>query len=98
MAHGVAHENPRDERLFAVAEVRDLTPVRDEAGRIVHLPQLEHRLMEAEHARDFMQREVQRLQQQEKLMERRLQEVQGELDRLIAVMLQDSASPPAQAA
>ena len=45
--HGVAHENPRDERLFAVAEVRDLTPVRDEAGRIVHLPQLEHRLMEA---------------------------------------------------
>ncbi|MEO6193853.1 MAG: carboxyl transferase domain-containing protein [Thermoanaerobaculia bacterium] len=45
--HGVAHENPRDERLFAVAEVRDLTPVRDEARRIVHLPQLEHRLIEA---------------------------------------------------
>jgi acetyl-CoA carboxylase carboxyltransferase component/biotin carboxyl carrier protein len=45
--HGVARENPRDERLFAVAEVRDLTPVRDEARRIVHLPQLEHRLMEA---------------------------------------------------
>jgi acetyl-CoA carboxylase carboxyltransferase component/biotin carboxyl carrier protein len=45
--HGAARENPRDERLFAVAEVRDLTPVRDEARRIVHLPQLEHRLMEA---------------------------------------------------
>ncbi len=44
---GVARENPRDERLFAVAEVRDLTPVRDEARGIVHLPQLEHRLMEA---------------------------------------------------
>src|SRR6185295_13046078 len=45
--HGVARENPRDERLFAVAEVRDLTPVLDDAGRIVELPQLEHMLMEA---------------------------------------------------
>ncbi|MBW8878756.1 MAG: biotin attachment protein [Acidobacteria bacterium] len=45
--HGVAHENPRDERLFAIAEVRDLTPVRDAAGRVVQLPQLEHMLMEA---------------------------------------------------
>jgi acetyl-CoA carboxylase carboxyltransferase component len=45
--HGVARENPRDERLFAMAEVRDLTPVRDGAGRAVHLPQLEHMLMEA---------------------------------------------------
>jgi acetyl-CoA carboxylase carboxyltransferase component len=45
--HGVAHENPRDERLFAVAEVRDLTPVRDGAGRVVQLPQLEYMLMEA---------------------------------------------------
>jgi acetyl-CoA carboxylase carboxyltransferase component/pyruvate/2-oxoglutarate dehydrogenase complex dihydrolipoamide acyltransferase (E2) component len=44
---GVSHENPRDERLFAVAEVRDLTPVRDENGRAVHLPQLEHTFMEA---------------------------------------------------
>lgn len=44
---GVAHANPRDERLFAVTEVRDLTPVRDEQGWIIHLPQLEHRLMEA---------------------------------------------------
>jgi acetyl-CoA carboxylase carboxyltransferase component/pyruvate/2-oxoglutarate dehydrogenase complex dihydrolipoamide acyltransferase (E2) component len=45
--HGVARENPRDERLFSVAEVRDLTPVRDDAGRVVELPQLEHMLMEA---------------------------------------------------
>ncbi len=44
--HGVAHENPKDERLFAIAEVRDLTPVRDAAGRVVQLPQLEHMLME----------------------------------------------------
>lgn len=45
--HGVAHENPTDERLFALAEVRDLTPVRDASGRIVQFPQLEHMLMEA---------------------------------------------------
>jgi acetyl-CoA carboxylase carboxyltransferase component/biotin carboxyl carrier protein len=45
--HGVARDNPRDERLFAVAEVRDLTPVHDDAGQVVELPQLEHMLMEA---------------------------------------------------
>jgi acetyl/propionyl-CoA carboxylase alpha subunit/acetyl-CoA carboxylase carboxyltransferase component len=45
--HGVARDNPRDERLFAVAEVRDLTPVRDEHGRIVRLPNLERMFMEA---------------------------------------------------
>jgi acetyl/propionyl-CoA carboxylase alpha subunit/acetyl-CoA carboxylase carboxyltransferase component len=44
--HGVARENPRDERLFALAEVRDLTPVRDEDGRIVALPELERMLVE----------------------------------------------------
>lgn len=45
--HGVARENPKDERLFAVAEVRDVTPVRDEHGRIVHLPHLERMFSEA---------------------------------------------------
>ncbi len=30
--HGVAHDNPADQRLFALAEVRDLTPVRDADG------------------------------------------------------------------
>ncbi len=30
--HGVAHDNPADHRLFALAEVRDLTPVPDGAG------------------------------------------------------------------
>ena len=39
--HAVARANPRDERLFAVAEVRDLAPVRDELGRVVALPDLE---------------------------------------------------------
>jgi acetyl-CoA carboxylase carboxyltransferase component len=43
----VARDNPKDERLFACAEVRDVTPVRDEAGRIVQLPHLERMLMEA---------------------------------------------------
>ncbi|HEY4591452.1 MAG TPA: carboxyl transferase domain-containing protein, partial [Thermoanaerobaculia bacterium] len=45
--HGVARENPRDERLFAMAEVRDLTPVRNAEGHVIQLPQLEHMLMEA---------------------------------------------------
>ncbi len=30
--HGVAHENPKDHRLFALAEVRDLTPVFEAGG------------------------------------------------------------------
>ena len=37
----VARDNPRDERLVAVAEVRDLTPVRDDEGRIAALPEME---------------------------------------------------------
>jgi acetyl/propionyl-CoA carboxylase alpha subunit/acetyl-CoA carboxylase carboxyltransferase component len=45
--HGVARDNPKDERLFALAEVRDLTPVRDEAGQVVGFPLLERILMEA---------------------------------------------------
>ena len=39
--HGVARSNPKDERLFALAEVRDLTPVRGEGGRVGALPELE---------------------------------------------------------
>jgi acetyl-CoA carboxylase carboxyltransferase component len=44
---GVARDNPSDERLFACAEVRDLTPVRDASGRIVQLPHLERMFAEA---------------------------------------------------
>ncbi|HEV3510142.1 MAG TPA: carboxyl transferase domain-containing protein [Candidatus Sulfotelmatobacter sp.] len=47
LLHAVARDNPKDERLFAAAEVRDVTPVRDEAGRVVELPHLERMLMEA---------------------------------------------------
>lgn len=44
--HGVAHSNSKDERLFAFAEVRDLTPIRDEQGHITRLPHLEMIVME----------------------------------------------------
>jgi acetyl/propionyl-CoA carboxylase alpha subunit/acetyl-CoA carboxylase carboxyltransferase component len=37
----VAHENERDVRLVALAEVRGLTPVRADDGRITALPELE---------------------------------------------------------
>ena len=47
LLHAVARDNPKDERLFACAEVRDLTPVRDESGRIVQLPHLERMFTEA---------------------------------------------------
>lgn len=45
--HGVARDNPKDERLFAIAEVRDLTPVCDDCGHIVQLPHLERMFAEA---------------------------------------------------
>ena len=43
----VARANERDERLVAVAEVRDLTPVRDDDGRIAALPELERMVRQA---------------------------------------------------
>ena len=45
--HGRARRNPKDERLFVLAEVRDLTPVRDERGRVAALPAFEQMLVEA---------------------------------------------------
>ena len=47
LARAVAHANPKDQRLLALGEVRDLTPVRDVEGRIVALPQLERVLLDA---------------------------------------------------
>ncbi|MDQ2960029.1 MAG: biotin/lipoyl-binding protein [Candidatus Dormibacteraeota bacterium] len=44
---GVGRDNPKDERLFAIAEVRDATPVRDAANRVIALPYLERMLLEA---------------------------------------------------
>ncbi len=45
--HAVSHDNPKDERLFAVAEVRDLTAFRDDDGKLTSLPHLEHMFHEA---------------------------------------------------
>ena len=45
--HGVARTNPADERLFALAEVRDLTPLRDADGRVAALPELERMIVTA---------------------------------------------------
>ena len=44
--HGVAHDNPADQRLFALAEVRDLTPIRADTGA-VRYPLLELMGLEA---------------------------------------------------
>ncbi len=45
MFHGVARANAEDERLFALAEVRDLTAVYDEHGHAVSLPEFERVLV-----------------------------------------------------
>jgi acetyl-CoA carboxylase carboxyltransferase component len=42
--HCVGRENPSDERLVALAEVRDLTTVRDASGRLTALPEPERLL------------------------------------------------------
>ena len=40
----VAPDNPADERLVAVAEVRDVTPLRDASGQVVAFPAVERTL------------------------------------------------------
>ena len=40
--NAIARENPEDERLIVMAEVRDLTGVRDSEGRLTALPELQH--------------------------------------------------------
>ncbi len=42
--HCVALDNPADERLVAYAEIHDVTPLRDRAGRVVAFPAVERRL------------------------------------------------------
>ena len=39
--HCVAKDNPADERLVALAEVRDVTPLRDASGRVTAFPAVE---------------------------------------------------------
>jgi acetyl/propionyl-CoA carboxylase alpha subunit/acetyl-CoA carboxylase carboxyltransferase component len=45
--HAVAHENAKDERLIALAEVRDLTPARNSEGRVIGYPLLENQLAQS---------------------------------------------------
>jgi acetyl/propionyl-CoA carboxylase alpha subunit/acetyl-CoA carboxylase carboxyltransferase component len=42
--HLVAKENPADERLVALAEVRDMTPLRDAVGKVIGFPTIERLL------------------------------------------------------
>ncbi|HYJ56074.1 MAG TPA: carboxyl transferase domain-containing protein, partial [Mycobacterium sp.] len=42
--HVVAKDNPADERLIALAEVRDVTPQRDEDGAVIGVPAIERTL------------------------------------------------------
>jgi acetyl/propionyl-CoA carboxylase alpha subunit/acetyl-CoA carboxylase carboxyltransferase component len=42
--HVTAKANPDDERLIAMAEVRDLTPLRDDTGKVVGFPTVERLL------------------------------------------------------
>ncbi|TVZ00238.1 ATP-grasp domain-containing protein [Trebonia kvetii] len=42
LVKAVAKANPADERLFAMGQVRDLTPLREADGRLVALPELEN--------------------------------------------------------
>jgi acetyl/propionyl-CoA carboxylase alpha subunit/acetyl-CoA carboxylase carboxyltransferase component len=42
--HVTAKDHPNDERFIAMAEVRDLVPLRDEAGEIVGYPTVERQL------------------------------------------------------
>ena len=44
---GKARENPKEERIFALAEVRDLTAVRDSSGQVASLPEFERMLVQA---------------------------------------------------
>ncbi|MBM7809047.1 acetyl/propionyl-CoA carboxylase alpha subunit/acetyl-CoA carboxylase carboxyltransferase component [Geodermatophilus bullaregiensis] len=44
LLHVTAKENPNDERFIAMAEVRDLTPLRDEQGEVVGFPTVERQL------------------------------------------------------
>jgi len=43
----VAHANPKDERLIALAEVRDLTAARDSEGRVIGYPHMEGMVTQA---------------------------------------------------
>ncbi len=43
----VGRDDPQDDRLFAFAEIRDLTTVRNESGQVAELPQMERAFLES---------------------------------------------------
>ncbi|SNS24583.1 Acetyl/propionyl-CoA carboxylase, alpha subunit [Geodermatophilus saharensis] len=45
LLHVTAKDHPNDERFIALAEVRDLTPVRDDRGDVVGFPTIERQLL-----------------------------------------------------
>ncbi len=55
LVRATARENPKDQRLIAFAEVRDITPVRNKKGRVIALPHLERVFTEAAAAMRFAQ-------------------------------------------
>ncbi|MHA3704688.1 ATP-binding protein [Jatrophihabitans sp. YIM 134969] len=44
---GRARSNPGDERIFALAEIHDLTPITDDRGRVTAYPEIERTFLEA---------------------------------------------------
>ncbi len=59
--HCIAKENPKDERLIAFVEVRDMTPVLDDSGQVLDIPGLERMFLEAlSDIRDFQSRRPER--------------------------------------
>ncbi|QIM20003.1 ATP-grasp domain-containing protein [Phycicoccus sp. HDW14] len=44
LLHAVAHDNPQDQRLVALAQVRQLVVVRDDDGKVTALPHVERAL------------------------------------------------------
>jgi acetyl/propionyl-CoA carboxylase alpha subunit/acetyl-CoA carboxylase carboxyltransferase component len=45
--HGTARDNPKDERLFALVDVRDMTPRLDAQANVVEVPYFEYLFLEA---------------------------------------------------
>ncbi len=55
--HAVARDNPKDERLVGIVEVRDMTPILDDKGRVAEIPGLERLYLDVlSNIRDFQAR------------------------------------------
>ncbi len=55
--HAVARDNPKDERLLALLEIRDMTPVLGKNGEVLDIPSIARLYLEAlSYIRDFQSR------------------------------------------